>query len=297
MRRSMFYLGLAVYIMPVLYGQQLTPRDAFWSASDLVSVSANPAAKPVARSSRLSTPTQRPPSRATGSRPRDPQATAQMVSLNGYGERPHLVQTSLKTQQMGLRYSVLKQREDGTFAETSAGETFHEGDLLQLSIMSNEPGYLYVIQQGSSGSWSPLFPGAQSVSNRLEPGKPYQIPGTRQTFRVDNHPGTEKLFVVLSREPLDDLGGAVDRLKHSSEPASKPARVPEGGQLLEASNHIPDEIVQRLASRDLTLVTEQKVDDKNKPADSGEKAVYVVAKQESTSQAHEIVASILLNHQ
>ena len=223
-----------------------------------------------------------------------------MVAQNGYGEQPHLVRTSLKTQQLGLRYSLLLRGADGTYTETAPDTVFHSGDLLRLSIMSNEPGYLYVIQQGSSGSWSPIFPIPNSGpdANRVEPGSPYQIPGGTNSFEFNQQAGTEKLFVVLSREPISDLDAALQRLKHpSSAPSSESAQPPQRGQILEASNHIPDDLVQRLASRDLVLVSEQKVEDAPKASSSGEKAVYVVAKQDSQSPAHEVVTRITLNHQ
>lgn len=286
MRR--LFLSCLLLSAPLVPAQQ-SARDAFWSASDLVSVGANPANRgSAARSVR---PQPKPPSTA---RARDPKATAELVTMRGYGEQPHLVRTTLQTQQLGLRYSVLKQQPNGAFSETAADDTFHDGDSVRLSIMSNEPGYLYVIQQGASGSWSPIFPDARSGSNRVEAGTPYQIPGEPQKFQFDYHRGTEKLFVVLSREPIADLGGAIDRLQH---PTSTPASAADPMQMLEAQNRIPNDLVQRFASRDLTLVTEQKVEEKGKAVNAGEKAVYVVAKQDAQSPSHEIVASITLNHQ
>ena len=293
MPRLSLALGLLCCVTPVLAAQQLTPRDAFWSASDLVSVASNPGAKaPAKRAAPRAIPT-------PGAKPRE---TAQMVAQNGYGEQPHLVRTSLKTQQLGLRYSLLQKQDDGTYAEVSPDATFHSGDNVRLSIMSNEPGYLYVIQQGSSGNWSPIFPVPNSGpdSNRVEPGTPSQVPGgAKSSFQFDSHAGVEKLFVVLSREPIRDLDAALQRLKNpSTAPSSDAApRRPPTGQVLEASNHIPDDLVQRLASRDLVLVTEQKVEDAPKASSSGEKAVYVVAKQDSQSPAHEVVTRITLNHQ
>lgn len=286
-------LGLLCCVTPSLLAQQLTPRDAFWSSSDLVSVGSNPGAKP--RSAQAQKPA------TSTARPREARGTtAQMVAQNGYGEQPHLVRTSLKTQQLGLRYSLLLRGADGSYTETSPDTTFHSGDQLRLSIMSNEPGYLYVIQQGSSGNWSPIFPipNAGANSNRVEPGTPSQVPGGTGSFKFDPHPGMEKLFVVLSREPISDLDAALQRLKNpSTNPSSEAAPRQPKGQILEASNHIPDDLVQRLASRDLVLVTEQKVEDAPKASSSGEKAVYVVAKQDSQSPAHEVVTRITLNHQ
>ncbi len=278
-------------VVPALVAQQQSPRDAFWSASDLVSVSSNPGAK--SRPARSASSTMKP---------RDPaRPTAQLVAQNGYGEPPHMVRTSLKTQQLGLRYSLLLRGADGNYTETSTDTIFHHKDHVRLSIMSNEPGYLYVIQQGSSGNWSPIFPApnAGPDANRVEPGSPHQIPGAADAFEIDNHPGTEKLFVVLSREPISDLDAALQRLKHpSTAPSAESApRQPERGEVLEASNHIPDDLVQRLASRDLVLVSEQKVEDAPKASSSGEKAVYVVAKQDKGAPAHEVVTRITLNHQ
>ncbi len=295
MRTSLlFSFALAASTITFSASAQLTARDAFWSASDLVSVSANPGGKAV-KAVRPSTSTSK--SSGTAQRPRDPRAAAQLIASNGYGEQPHLVRTSLQTQQLGLRYSVLKEQADGSYAEVSVDNTFHEGDLLKLSVMSNEPGYLYVIQQGSSGTWSPIFPDEKSGSNRVEPGRPYQIPGDSQKFQVNNPPGTDKLFVVLSRKPISDLGGAIERLQNSSHSTPRPARVPDPSQVVEASNHIPDNSVQQLASRDLTLVTEQKVGSSTTGTGIGEKAVYVVAKQDAQAPTHEVVAHITLNHE
>ncbi len=285
MRRILGLVLIPLGVSLTASAQQLTPRDAFWSASDLVSVSANPGAK-----------TKPASASKTASRPRPTSHVApQLVAENGYGEAPHLVKTTYGSQQLGLRYSLLLKQGDGSYAEALPDATFHDGDRLRLSVMSNEPGYLYVIQQGSSGSWSPIFPVPNSGdSNRVEQGQVYQIPGGDNAFQFDQTAGTEKLFVVLSRSPIQDLDQSIRRLKMPTPAAGQSA--PQG-ETLEAANHIPDAFVQQLASRDLTLVTEQKVDSKSRPNTAGEKAVYVVAKQESGAPVGEVVTRITLNHQ
>ncbi len=281
---------LSLSVAGAASAQELTPRDAFWSASDLVSVSSNPGAK-----AKSATPPKSNASAVAHAKPTS-HVLPQLVAENGYGEAPHLVQTSFKTQQLGLRYSVLLKQVDGTYAEAASDASFHDGDDLRLTIMSNEPGYLYVIQQGSSGNWSPIFPGPAATrnSNRIEQGRVYQIPDGAQSFRMNNQPGTEKLFVLLSRQPIQNLDNSVQRLQTPSD--SAPPSTSQG-QVLEASNHISDAFVQQLASRDLTLVTEQKVDSTSKGNGSGERAVYVVAKPVSGSPSGEVVAQITLNHQ
>ncbi len=289
MRYPICAVSLAALLLPsALQAQKASPRDAFWSASDLVSVSANPGAK---RAVKTTAPQHRPAAKESV------HIAPQLIAQNGYGEQPHFIRTTLKTQQIGLRYSLLLRGADGAYAEVSPDATFHAGDHLRLSMMSNEPGYLYVIQQGSSGSWSPIFPGktAGPDANRIEAGQITEVPGREQAFQFDATPGTEKLFVVLSRERISDLDGAVQRLKTPA-PTSTPSPRP-AGEILEAVNRIPDDLVQRLASRDLTLVNEQKVDQKSSETGDGEKAVYVVAKENADSPSHEVVARITLNHQ
>ena len=293
MRRPLLSLCAALLpIAPAILAQSASARDAFWSASDLVSVAPNPAAKKAVRT--ITASRRNVPSKAGATS----QIPPQLIAQNGYGEQPHLVRTSLSTQQIGLRYSLLLRSNDGAYQEVLPDTVFHAGDHLQLSMMSNEPGFLYVITQGSSGNWSPIFPAdnATADTNRIQAGQVYQIPGGDKAFQFDTHAGTEKLFVVLSRDRISDLDGAIQRLKHPAPVTNTAPPTTEPGEVLEATNRIPDDLVEKLASRDLTLVTEQKVDQKASASTNGEKAVYVVAKQ-SAASSHEVVARITLNHQ
>jgi len=275
----------------ILFAQQPTARDTFWSASDLVSVSANPAAKPAAKTLSHTTKSTAPKQSQTGGHV-DPV----LVATNGYGQQPHLVRVS--NDQIGLRYSLLLRDAEGKYQEASPNAIFHSGDHLRLSVMANQPGYLYVIQQGSSGNWSPIFPppGSAQDVNRIEQGRVYQIPNGNGAFRFDQNPGQEKLFIVLSRQPIHDLDSTIQGLKPSGQKQDTPPAT-SSSATLEAANRIPDELVQRFASRDLTLVQEQQVDESPKGEDSGERAVYVVSKRTPTGSAPQVVASVSLRHE
>jgi hypothetical protein len=68
--------------------------------------------------------------------------------------------------------------------------------------------------------------------------------------------------------------------------------------VIEASNRIPDAFVQRISSRDLKLVDEQTVSDsKTSTEQSGEQAVYVVAKADTSEANREVVMSLTLRHE
>ena len=282
------------------FGQQLTARDAFWSASDLVSVTPNPVSKAsgAARSASKPPATKPAPRSAAHEGQASAHVSPQQVAANGYGAAPQMVRVS--QEQIGLRYSLLLHQQDGTYAEVSPSKVFHSGDQLRISVMANQPGYLYMISQGSSGNWSPVFPGAGSArdANRVESGHLYQFPSGKDSIRFDQHPGDEKLFLIVSRQPLTDLDAMIEQLK-SPAATPRPAAPNTGpGAVYEASNHIPDELVQRFASRDLQLVQEQQVDDKAGQANDGEKAVYVVAKAAPAGPGGpQVVAPVTLHHE
>jgi hypothetical protein len=190
------------------------------------------------------------------------------VVKNGYGDQPQFV--SVSDDQIGLRYTLLLRDNAGHYAEVSPKTVFHDGDHLRLSVMANRPGYLYVIQQGSSGNWSPIFPAPGSVAapgdnvNQIDQGRIYQIPNRNGAFQFDRNPGQEKLFLVLSRQGISDLDSTVSSLgdsTHQTPADSAPQPTNPEPQALEATNQIPAELVEKMTSRDLTLVQEQEVDD------------------------------------
>jgi hypothetical protein len=308
--RTFLVLPLIALLPSCLIAQQRHPsaRDTFWSASDLISVTPNPAVRHAARAPKPKVGAPTKPSNdngivgenetASGAAPADgrPKSVVQLVSENGYGAAPHLVRAG--ESRLGLRYSVLLRGADGQYAEVPPGTVFHSGDHIRLSLMANEPGYLYVIEQGSSGNWSPIFPkaGAAADANHIKEGVLQEVPG-KASFQFDQHPGEEKLFVILSRTPIIDLDHKIQGLQRGT-PAKSDAPAPQAGEMLEAENHIPDVFVQQMASRDLTLVDEEKVDEAPTASHGGEKAVYVVSKMDSAQgNSSEVVANIKLEHQ
>ena len=110
----------------------------------------------------------------------------------------------------------------------------------------NVDGYLFVVQEGSSGKWDMLFPNPQinGGTNVVRKGQKYTIP-SEGWFRFDNTPGNERVFVFLSKEPLRSLPGF-----------EAPVTEREAfGQT------VVDDLKSRVKSRDLVF-------EKEKPADS-----------------------------
>lgn len=191
---------------------------------------------------------------------------------------------------LGLRYSVLKRDSAGKFQEVDPDSTFRSGDRIRIQVAVNTPGYLYVVMQGSSGNWRLLFPSSEVAggNNLIQRGESRVVPsGDRGQFFFDEQAGVEKLFVVLARQPEQDL----DKLIYS---VGAPQKSAEPERTLMAQSTVANDVVQRLreqmSSRDLVF---EKVDD-----DSGvkaEKAAYVV--NPSPAADARLVVDIALKHQ
>jgi hypothetical protein len=106
---------------------------------------------------------------------------------------------------LGLRYSLLLVQ-----SRSSAGDpvdpmrNFRKGDCVAINLESNRSGYLYVLAKESGGNWTPLFPTPALVDhdNRIDPGQVVRTP-KESCFEIDDPPGSETVFVVLSRSPRD----------------------------------------------------------------------------------------------
>ena len=178
----------------------------------------------------------------------------------------------------GLRYRLVQ-------ASASGGETdvdpatavFKAGDRVRLAFESNIDGYLYVVQEGSSGRWAVMFPHPDSNGGRntIRRGAEYMVPPDGW-FQFDENVGTELLFVVLSKEPLSELPGF-------AKPGAQPER-------LNAS--VVESVQQSIRSRDLTFARDEKPQ-----AVSGGKIIqanYVVNRAELGKS---VAVSISLKHQ
>jgi hypothetical protein len=194
---------------------------------------------------------------------------------------------------LGVRYSVLKRDASNQFAEVDPDTTFHSGDRIRIQVKANTSGYLYVVAQGSSGTWQVLFPSSDVAggSNRLQPGDTRQVPpGDRGQFVFDDQGGTEKLFLVLARQAEPDL----DKLIYSMGGASPAPGTPQAPRALLAQASVTNDVVQRLraqvASRDLVF---EKVD--GEVDGKIENASYVV--NPSPSPDARLVVDVALRHQ
>ncbi|HEV2992580.1 MAG TPA: DUF4384 domain-containing protein [Candidatus Angelobacter sp.] len=183
----------------------------------------------------------------------------------------------------GLRYQLIQRLPDGTEAPVNLDSSFQSGDHIRLSFESNMKGYLYVVQQGSTGNWTVLFPDPRinGGQNTIDSGNKYVVPA-KGWFYFDENPGAERLMVFLSQKPLDTLDNFLPGGSRSADPAR-----PTVNQSIvdELNNNITSENVKTRA-----LVFEK---DTSPPPNGGRPApaAYVVNKL-----GNAVVAEIILSH-
>jgi len=291
--------------------KELTARELFYTAAAPAAAAkpaaTTPEAKPPARAARPVTQaaapkvdTPRAERKAVAHSTPPPAAPAAAASPDGTPIVTAAVRRTAPApasgQPLGLRY-VITRMVDGNMVEVPADSTFHAGDRIRITVVANSPGYLYIITQGSSGTWKPIFPSAdvEDGNNRVEPFRDYVLPPkSRMVF--DSQAGVEKLFVVLSREPENDLEQMIYSLRSPGKatPAAEPEAPKETPKLLVAANISNDMVghMRNVYARDLVI---EKVDAETPGGNRRENAVYVV--NPTGSADSRVVADIALAHQ
>ena len=100
-----------------------------------------------------------------------------------------------------IRVTVERQ-EAAAWTPVNAAHVFEAGEKLRFRFASSLTGYLYVINQGTSGSQELLFPRSDTGGdNRVEAGKDYIVPASQGWFKVSGPPGQDVVSWVVS--PVD----------------------------------------------------------------------------------------------
>lgn len=120
---------------------------------------------------------------------------------------------------------IVERNERGAARRVDPGQVFSTGDLVRFRFRATFNGYLYVMNHGTTGSFTLLFPKEETgTMNRIEAGREYLVPLTENGwFRLEGPPGYEIVYWLVSPVRLGDGSSAmpVPRL-----PAPAPALNP-----------------------------------------------------------------------
>ena len=189
---------------------------------------------------------------------------------------------ALTRKPLGVRLSIVRMTQGGQPAEVAPDTNFQPGDRVRLDIQVSDNGYLYIINRGSSGTWTQLFPSPDlpKATNAVVPGVTYSVPPDRN-FVVSDPPGEEKLFIILSRTPEVDIQSlTMDMSRREAGNSAPDAPALPAHQALKTTmaDNLPpmnDAMVDRMRNvyaRDLII---EKVDEQT-PGTRKENAVYAV---------------------
>ena len=124
----------------------------------------------------------------------------------------------------GARVRVELDR-DGRARFVSTKTVFHAGDRVRFHFAMNFPGYVAIINQGSSGKRDLLFP-YKGVSNHIGRTADYTVPQGEGWFEFDETPGTEQLTFVMSKREIQEVTQFTTVAAHTTPPVGPPANHP-----------------------------------------------------------------------
>jgi hypothetical protein len=106
------------------------------------------------------------------------------------------------------RIKLTVERQEGagsaspTWRVVNPATVFNAGERLRFRMSANFSGFLYVMNQGTSGSYEMLFPRSDTGSdNRIEAGKEYIVPAGQGWFKVSGPAGQDVVYWMVS--PLE----------------------------------------------------------------------------------------------
>jgi hypothetical protein len=94
---------------------------------------------------------------------------------------------------------VLERLNASGWQKIDPGLVLKQDDRLRFRATANFDGYLYVMNQGTSGDYTRLFPREDTgQQNEIKAGKEYQVPATDGVFRITGPPGHEIVYWMFT---------------------------------------------------------------------------------------------------
>jgi len=165
-----------------------------------------------------------------------PTAPARPAELQEAALKKDLPQ-SVVAAPLTLSMNLIGQRKeaDGSYTEVlvSEGSVLRSYDNFQVHLETNRPAYVYILLYDSQGTASQLFPDPK-IDQRgfLEQGRKVVVPANDLWFWLDEHTGTETIYVLTSEKPMSDIQGLLAKME----------TVDDAGK-----NDVAQEIKQRIA--------------------------------------------------
>lgn len=210
MRLSVMVLGL-VCICAVVIGMAAPVQEDDVRGAFLTS---RPKEKPKSSGSATKPNRRRPkqpagpnnPGKAPDKKPANP-ATPIASSTPAESMKP------VNAPRIGLGLTLFMRDSSGLAVRVDPNHVFHKGDRVRVLLETNADGYLYIFNTTNDGPPVMIYPNADldEAGNYLQAHVPFEIPSSQAAeerlrwLAFDEVAGTERLFFVFTREPLNGL--------------------------------------------------------------------------------------------
>ena len=132
---------------------------------------------------------------------------------SGPGSAPSTSLKPVNTPRMGLGLTLFMRDSNGLAVRTDPDRVFRSGDRVRVLLETNADGYLYIFNTTNDGPPVMIYPDAQldEGGNYIQAHVPFEIPSSQAAeerlrwFAFDEAGGTERVFFVFTREPLNGI--------------------------------------------------------------------------------------------
>jgi len=122
------------------------------------------------------------------------------------------------------RMELMLERLDGnTWRPIDPGLVLNQGDRVRFKFRTNFDGFLYVMDQATSGKYEQLFPRLDTgQENRIAASHEYLVPATSAAFRIAGPAGYEIVYWLVTPARITE---GIPRTTPAAPPATRPAPV------------------------------------------------------------------------
>lgn len=114
---------------------------------------------------------------------------------------------------IGLGLTLFMRDSNGLAVRVDPDHVFQKGDRVRVLLETNSDGYLYIFNSTNDGPSVMIYPNADldEAGNYVQAHVPFEIPTSQSAeerlrwFAFDENAGTERLFFVFTREPLNGI--------------------------------------------------------------------------------------------
>jgi CHAT domain-containing protein len=154
-----------------------------------------------------------------------PQALARPVEVQEAALKKDLPEPVVAAP-LTLSMNIIGQRKetDGSYTEVlvNEGSVLRSYDNFQVHLETNRPAYVYILLYDSQERASQIFPDPK-IDQRgvLEQGRKVVVPANDLWFWLDEHTGTETIYVLTSEKPMSDIQGLLAKMEAVDDAAKK----------------------------------------------------------------------------